>query len=72
VPPADRPALLGELLGLELDYRLRQGEHAESEDYRRRFPGCSLGASSPGTAHDVRSDIHAGASVKTGARRARD
>src|SRR6516165_10472059 len=40
VPQADRPALLGELLGLELDYRLRRGEHPEAEDYRRRFPGC--------------------------------
>src|SRR6516164_5114190 len=40
VPPADRPALLAELLGLELDYRLRRGEHPEAEDYRQRFPGC--------------------------------
>jgi serine/threonine protein kinase len=38
-PQADRPALLGELLALELDYRRRSGEHAEAEDYRRRFPG---------------------------------
>jgi hypothetical protein len=37
--PADRPALLAELLGLELDYRLRRGEHASIEDYRQRFPG---------------------------------
>ena len=40
VPPADRLTLLAELLGLELDYRLRRGEHVEAEDYRRRLPGC--------------------------------
>jgi serine/threonine protein kinase/TolA-binding protein len=40
VPQADRTALLGELLALELDYRRRRGEHAEVEDYRQRFPGC--------------------------------
>ena len=40
VLPADRPALLAELLGLELDYRLRRGELVEAEDYHRRLPGC--------------------------------
>jgi serine/threonine-protein kinase len=36
---ADRPALLRELLGLELDYRARRGERPEPEEYRRRLPG---------------------------------
>jgi serine/threonine-protein kinase len=35
---ADRPALLGELLALDLDYRSRGGERPAVDDYRRRLP----------------------------------
>src|SRR5438552_15739656 len=35
---ADRPALLRELLALELDYRGRRGERPVPEDYLQRFP----------------------------------
>jgi WD40 repeat protein/tRNA A-37 threonylcarbamoyl transferase component Bud32 len=38
VPPAVRPVLLRELLGLELEYRRRRGETPAPEDYRGRFP----------------------------------
>src|SRR5437868_875019 len=35
---ADRPALLGELVRLELEYRRQRGESPALEDYRQRFP----------------------------------
>src|SRR5437870_479964 len=35
---ADRPALLRELLALELDYRGRRGERPLPEQYLQRFP----------------------------------
>jgi serine/threonine-protein kinase len=38
VAEADRPALLRELLDLELHYRGRKGEHATPEEYCRRLP----------------------------------
>jgi serine/threonine-protein kinase len=38
-PDPARPALLAELLALELAYRLRDGEAPAAEDYRARFPG---------------------------------
>jgi hypothetical protein len=34
----ERPQLLEELLKLELEYRLRNNEPIDAEDYRRRFP----------------------------------
>jgi serine/threonine protein kinase len=39
VAEPDRPALLRELLWLDLDYRSRQGERPLAEEYRRRLPG---------------------------------
>jgi eukaryotic-like serine/threonine-protein kinase len=39
VAEPDRPALLRELLWLDLDYRARRGEHPRAEEYRRRLPG---------------------------------
>jgi serine/threonine-protein kinase len=39
VEEQDRPALLRELLALELHYRGRQGTPVSAEDYRRRLPG---------------------------------
>jgi tRNA A-37 threonylcarbamoyl transferase component Bud32 len=38
VPASDQPALLRELLGLELDYRTRRGERPQAEEYRQRLP----------------------------------
>src|SRR5438128_10027892 len=38
VAEADRPALVRELLALELDYRGRRGERPVREDYLQRFP----------------------------------
>src|SRR5437870_244646 len=38
VAEADRPALVHELLALELDYRGRRGERPVREDYLQRFP----------------------------------
>jgi serine/threonine-protein kinase len=38
VEEADRPALLRELLAIELDYRGRQGERPTAEEYRLRLP----------------------------------
>ena len=38
VAEADRPALLRELLWLDLDYRRRGGERPVAEEYRRRLP----------------------------------
>jgi serine/threonine-protein kinase len=35
---AERAALLGELLKLELEYRRRRGEHPNAQDYALRFP----------------------------------
>ena len=39
LPDPDRPALLRELLALELVYRRLSGEVLEEEEFRRRFPG---------------------------------
>ena len=39
LPDPDRPALLHELLALELVYRRLSGEVLEEEEFRRRFPG---------------------------------
>src|ERR1700676_4017704 len=39
VAEPDRPALLRELLWLDLDYRRRGGERPRAEEYRRRLPG---------------------------------
>jgi eukaryotic-like serine/threonine-protein kinase len=39
VPAPDRPALLRELLWLDLDYRERGGERPLAEEYRQRLPG---------------------------------
>ncbi len=36
---ADRPALLRELLALEIDLRRGRGDRATPADYRDRFPG---------------------------------
>jgi hypothetical protein len=38
VEETDRPALLRELLGLELEDRARRGEHPGAEEYHRRLP----------------------------------
>ena len=38
VPPENRPALLVELLGLEIDFRIAQGEQPKVADYAIRFP----------------------------------
>jgi WD40 repeat protein/tetratricopeptide (TPR) repeat protein/tRNA A-37 threonylcarbamoyl transferase component Bud32 len=38
---ADRPALLRELLALEIELRRQRGERAEPDDYVARFPGQS-------------------------------
>src|SRR5262249_18631721 len=35
----ERPALLGELLGLELELRRKRGERPEPQEYLDRFPG---------------------------------
>src|SRR5262249_48841460 len=35
----ERPALLGELLGLEVELRRKRGERLERQDYLDRFPG---------------------------------
>jgi predicted Ser/Thr protein kinase len=43
VPEAERPALLGELVLLDLYYRLKTGEQLRPEDYRDRFPALSVG-----------------------------
>jgi hypothetical protein len=37
-PPADRPAALGELAHVELEFRLKAGEPARAEEYLARFP----------------------------------
>src|SRR5690242_6327789 len=37
-PEADRPALLGELLALEMDYRLEHGEQPTAAEYCLRLP----------------------------------
>jgi serine/threonine-protein kinase len=37
--PDERAALLGELLGLEIDYRVERGERPRAEEYHVRFPG---------------------------------
>jgi serine/threonine protein kinase len=42
VPVEERPHLLRELVGLEMDYRGRAGEPITLEDYRARFPGLDL------------------------------
>ncbi len=39
LPDPDRPALLRELLAMELVYRRLSGEVLEEEEFRRRFPG---------------------------------
>src|SRR5438105_3820337 len=38
VQEADRPALVRELVGLELEYRRCGGERPTAEEYRARFP----------------------------------
>jgi serine/threonine-protein kinase len=38
VPEAERPALLGELLLLEVDYRRLAGEQLRAEEFLDRFP----------------------------------
>jgi serine/threonine protein kinase len=37
----DRPALLEELLALELEQRIRRGEWISPEEYQQRLPGCT-------------------------------
>jgi hypothetical protein len=39
VPESERPALLHELIGLEVDYRRLGGEHLQAEEFLGRFPG---------------------------------
>ncbi len=39
VEELDRPALLRELLDLELHHRARRGERPTAEEYRQRVPG---------------------------------
>lgn len=36
--PAERAALLAELITLDIDYRVRQNEQPDAEEYRERFP----------------------------------
>jgi serine/threonine-protein kinase len=43
VPEADRPALLHELLLVEVHYRRRRGDPLEAAEYRRRFPELAQG-----------------------------
>jgi formylglycine-generating enzyme required for sulfatase activity len=40
VPELERPALLRELILLEVDYRQQAGEHPQAEEFFARFPGC--------------------------------
>src|SRR5262249_25187271 len=42
VEEAVRPALLAELVALEIDYRLLAGEQPGPEEYRARFPSLDL------------------------------
>lgn len=42
-PEAERPALLRELILLDMDYRRWQGESPQPEDYRGQFPSLDLG-----------------------------
>jgi hypothetical protein len=59
-PAPAHPALLAELLALELDYRARAGEAAAPEEYRTRFPGheavirAAFGAPAPSAEHAAR------------------
>jgi serine/threonine-protein kinase len=41
VSPAGQPALLGDLLALEIVYRLQRGERPHADEYRQRFPGAA-------------------------------
>jgi hypothetical protein len=41
VPQAERSALLGELIPLEISYRRLGGDHAQPEDYQARFPALA-------------------------------
>jgi serine/threonine-protein kinase len=41
VPPTEQPALLPELLKLDIDYRRRAGEPSRAQDYTTRFPVLS-------------------------------
>jgi ABC-type amino acid transport substrate-binding protein/tRNA A-37 threonylcarbamoyl transferase component Bud32 len=43
-PGPERPALLRELVALDIDYRRRAGEQPQPDDYRSRFPGLDLAA----------------------------
>jgi tRNA A-37 threonylcarbamoyl transferase component Bud32 len=42
VPAPRRPALVRELVGLEIDYRRLAGEEPRPEDYRERFPALGF------------------------------
>src|SRR5262249_16748472 len=42
-PEPERPGLLRELVGLEIDYRRLRGENPRPEDYRDRFPALDVG-----------------------------
>jgi predicted ATPase/predicted Ser/Thr protein kinase len=43
LPGADRAILLSELILLDIDYRRRQGETPQADEYRRRFPSLDPG-----------------------------
>ncbi len=47
VPPAEWPALLRELLILDLDYRRQLGEHPTLEQYRSEYPALELDRLAP-------------------------
>jgi hypothetical protein len=44
VPPGRRLAALGDLVPLDLEYRLKAGEAARVEDYLRRYPDLAADA----------------------------
>jgi hypothetical protein len=44
-PAPERPALLGELIALEIDLRQRAREAPSADEYRARFPADTLGSS---------------------------
>jgi serine/threonine-protein kinase len=61
VAPPDRPALLRELLALELELRRGRGERPELAEYRQRFPEdaglvAAAFAPEPPTAAPARTD----------------
>src|SRR5262249_3882405 len=52
-PAPARAALLRELIPLDMEYRKRNGETVSEDDYRRRFPSWSSGASTLGPGDTV-------------------